>query len=447
MKTLDKTWCRTWCQRALYLVILVGLLVALAYEVALCIIKYVEEPTYYETHIERQSDTKFPDITLCPYFDNVVCLDPDVKRILRSKEWEYLECGLRGKLSEGWHRQHSCNFLKGIKNLNDPSKYFPRGFEKNHPTDWTKTYKKGELPPCAKERSEKYFQNESIFSLCQVAKPEITHDDFIVSNYTLAEFISMINVTTKEGDNLVVWNASQNGLMNNTLIKIKTHWVPGYGTCQTLKFKEALRQKEISVVEIKKKLNTPDDMHIMTALHKRNTFYRKDTRKEIYFQCYPLKYYIDYDVKKEKAYKHGTKNCRDYNFDQECIERRFKEDIPRVTTNNCSVPTNTSNIPICRILEDMKLAQNLTENIVNRQIHDCDNICSTMPLTFVGTGSGKEGASGTLQLLFQPMVSASVEKDLYSLGSLGAEIGGYVGVMVGYSILSFVEFLFSLMKK
>ena len=70
-----------------------------------------------------------------------------------------------------------------------------------------------------------------------------------------------------------------------------------------------------------------------------------------------------------------------------------------------------------------------------------------MPLTFVGTGSGKQGASGTLQLLFQPMVSASVEKDLYSLGSLGAEIGGYVGMMVGYSILSFVEFLFSLMKK
>ena len=87
MKTLDKTCCRTWCQRALYLVILVGLLIALAYEVALCIIKYVEEPTYYETHIERQSDTKFPDITLCPYFDNIVCLDPDVKRILRSKEW------------------------------------------------------------------------------------------------------------------------------------------------------------------------------------------------------------------------------------------------------------------------------------------------------------------------------------------------------------------------
>ena len=169
MKTLDKTCCRTWCQGALYLVILVGLLIALAYEVALCIIKYVEEPTYYETHIERQSDTNFPDITLCPYVDNVVCLDPDVKRILRSKEWEYLECGLRGKLSEGWHRQHSCNFLEEIKNLNDPSQYFPRGFEENHPTDWTEAAEQKRRPPCVEKR-ETYFQNESIFksALCIV---------------------------------------------------------------------------------------------------------------------------------------------------------------------------------------------------------------------------------------------------------------------------------------
>ena len=99
----------------------------------------------------------------------------------------------------------------------------------------------------------------------------------------------------------------------------------------------------------------------MVAMHSPNTFYQKDARKELYLSCWGLKYNIEYEVKVEKQYKHGETSCRNYNFDNDCIERKFKEDIPKKTSEECSVPTNSKMTPICINPDDMKTEAELAK--------------------------------------------------------------------------------------
>ena len=251
MKKVDKRGCCTWSRKALYLAIVSGLLIALAYEVALCIRKFVSEPTYYESHVKRQRDTEFPDITLCPYFDNVACLDAVIRNMLNSNEWKYLKCGLRGKLSEEWHKKLSCNFFERLKSWGKARYYYPLGYEEHYPSDWKQEKK---LPPCLEEIHD--FQSDNHFLACKnEPKRNLTYRDFIVSNYTMDKFVSSITVKTRSGSGVKdLWlPVFEKGKADESIIKIKSHWTPKYGTCHTLNFPEKIRRKGISKVDIIKK--------------------------------------------------------------------------------------------------------------------------------------------------------------------------------------------------
>ena len=88
--------------------------------------------------------------------------------------------------------------------------------------------------------------------------------------------------------------------------------------------------------------------------------------------------------------------------------------------------------------------------IVNLDILDCTKVCRSMPISV--TGGGDRAASNpqnfpSITFHFQPWVSKSVEKELYDILSLFAEIGGYVGIIVGYSILNLADYMFGLVNK
>ena len=79
----------------------------------------------------------------------------------------------------------------------------------------------------------------------------MSYRDFVVSNYTLDDFVLYIKVTTKA--NTEIWIVTDQLKTDDTLIKIKRNWNPQYGTCYTLKFEETLRSQEISSIEIAKR--------------------------------------------------------------------------------------------------------------------------------------------------------------------------------------------------
>ena len=190
-------------------------------------------------------------------------------------------------------------------------------------------------------------------------------------------------------------------------------------------------------------------MHVMVSMHSTDTFHQKDMRKDIYLQCHPEEYYIDYQVLVEKEDRRGQKTCRNYNFDQECVYRRFEEDIPKATSDQCTVPWTTEEAAnICDKPEDLKLAKSMTGNITNIIIQNCTNVCVSMPLVFTGGHNARNPEPPlTLTMRFQPWITTSTEENLYSIWSLGAETGGYVGIMVGCSLLSMADYFLAVFKK
>ena len=185
----------------------------------------------------------------------------------------------------------------------------------------------------------------------------------------------------------------------------------------------------------------------MVAIHNPGTFHIKDLRRDVSIGCGTArKYYIDFDVKREKEYKHGEQSCRNYDFDYECVEKRFDNQLTPLTKTNCTLPLAKGSQPICQNIDDIRVAKKLVDDITNFENDRCIKVCQTIQLTYVGSQKASRGRV-SIKLMFQPFISENLEADLYNLESLGGEIGGYVGIMVGYSILSLSELLISMLKK
>ena len=108
------------------------------------------------------------------------------------------------------------------------------------------------MPPCSTESNLNDLLEPYA---CEQDEQVPTYEDFIVSNYTIAEFVYSIDLTMKTDNNKIEtsWRLFDQGFIHNRLINIKTFWSPEYGKCHTLKFKEAIRQTGISSIEIEKK--------------------------------------------------------------------------------------------------------------------------------------------------------------------------------------------------
>ena len=247
-----------WVSTAAYVVVVICLTSFLAYQISECIIKFIKEPTYYQTNIKQQKDTIFPELTICPYTE--ACWDGPkdenrVKMLKKSTGWKYLMCGLNGNLTGEWHKQFPCSFLDDdLNEINCQAcleTLYPLDWKTNYPEEWLN---KGQLPPCIADSEDGYssLANDHNFSKC--SEDDINfgdlHSNFIVSNYTLADFVSIIDITTRQDNNVtVVFNGS---LIVDKYVSIRARWTPENGICYTMTLKEPLRQKGISSIEIHK---------------------------------------------------------------------------------------------------------------------------------------------------------------------------------------------------
>ena len=72
------------------------------------------------------------------------------------------------------------------------------------------------------------------------------------------------------------------------------------------------------------------------------------------------------------------------------------------------------------------------------QEKDCKKPCHSLEVAIIGSNVLEKNDS-KLMLFFKPVVTKSEEKRLYEWRNLFAEIGGYVGVFLGYSLYSLVD--------
>ena len=106
------------------------------------------------------------------------------------------------------------------------------------------------------------------------------------------------------------------------------------------------------------------------------------------------------------------------------------------------------NSNICTKPEDinatMKIAQKMHHSLANV----CSSPCTTMQVFAVGDNKMRaKSEHPQLVLVFQSRIQNGQERYLYTFLSLIAEVGGYVGLILGYSLLNAAEFLIALFRK
>merc|ERR1711962_1224646 len=105
------------------------------------------------------------------------------------------------------------------------------------------------------------------------------------------------------------------------------------------------------------------------------------------------------------------------------------------TTTNCTVPYFPHNDKVCTSQADRDNAFSTHYSRITNQFKDCEDPCDFLLLTLGGQNRKETDTDVSLvYFYFQSRTMVNEESLLYTPLSLFAEIGGYVGLMMGFSL-------------
>ena len=138
----------------------------------------------------------------------------------------------------------------------------------------------------------------------------------------------------------------------------------------------------------------------------------------------------------DPTYKEGRKTCMTENYD-DCIYNMLTREMRKTTEDNCTVPYVRDVSKICTKKKDINTTFWIAWNRVTNQQLDCNIPCHSLTVNLGAKNYQNQTGSrsdGLLYLYYAPRVTQSEEHLLYTLLNLFAEIGGYVGLILGYSL-------------
>ena len=144
-------------------------------------------------------------------------------------------------------------------------------------------------------------------------------------------------------------------------------------------------------------------------------------------------------------FKEGSKTCSEEIYD-DCIYEMLGRVMRESTEDNCTVPyireyaTNGTNSSICTEPDDIKTAFQIAWDRVTNQKKDCNIPCHSLTVNLGAKNYQNKTIAkqdyALLYLYYAPRVTMSIEHFLYTVLNLFAEIGGYVGLILGYSLFN-----------
>ena len=148
---------------------------------------------------------------------------------------------------------------------------------------------------------------------------------------------------------------------------------------------------------------------------------------------------------REKAAKHGTV-CKDIEYDS-CILNELSKRMIDDTTSKCLVPwfpqqyslNYIGNHTVCTDEKDIVSSFNIYHKRITNQQNDCNRPCKSLVLNIGGKNYEKKENQTLLYLYFSMTSAKTTERYLYSFTTMFAEIGGYLGLLLGYSFLDLVS--------
>ena len=144
--------------------------------------------------------------------------------------------------------------------------------------------------------------------------------------------------------------------------------------------------------------------------------------------------------------------CTDDSYDG-CMYGILRSAMEQATEDRCTVPwiVADGNRKICTREEDVNTSYWIAWSRITNQESDCLPPCKSLIIN-VGARDNEVGGDddddyGEAVFYFPQRVLKSEEKLFYTFLSLMAEIGGYVGLFLGYSILNLAEVVVRILQK
>ena len=151
--------------------------------------------------------------------------------------------------------------------------------------------------------------------------------------------------------------------------------------------------------------------------------------------------YVDF-YQLERKLQSGEKSCMYHDYD-ECMYSALYELMMNNTKSKCTVPWIRNNEKICTTPEDVNTTFWISWNHVTNQHNDCHSPCHRL---IIDLGAKElsildDNTTATLLLYFPQKMLINKEHFLYTILNLMAEIGGYTGLLLGYSLFNIATFV------
>ena len=146
--------------------------------------------------------------------------------------------------------------------------------------------------------------------------------------------------------------------------------------------------------------------------------------------------YIDF-YQLERKVEVNKKSCAYHDYDG-CMYNALYRLMMNSTKDNCTVPWIRDNHRICTKPEDINTTFWIAWNHVTNQYDDCNSPCHRLIIDLGAKEISKlqDKQSAVLHLYYPQKMLVNKEHFLYTLLNLLAEIGGYMGLLLGYSLFN-----------
>ena len=130
----------------------------------------------------------------------------------------------------------------------------------------------------------------------------------------------------------------------------------------------------------------------------------------------------------------------------DCMYSSLVHRMQSATEDNCTVPWVLDNSNICTKKNDINASFSIwIQHLLKKK--DCAHPCSTMVVELGAKNIIRhENNPGRTQIViyFSPYVTKVTEKYLYSLLGMLADVGGYIGLLLGYSFLHLAKLVYKM---
>ena len=136
-----------------------------------------------------------------------------------------------------------------------------------------------------------------------------------------------------------------------------------------------------------------------------------------------------------------------------CIYNQLTALMMEQTEDNCTAPWFPgpwmNNSKICTKDKDINTTFWIYWNRVTNRMEDCNRPCNQLVLNIGGKNTEKttNNTISNFYLYFASNSQQSQEHDLYPFLSMMAEIGGYLGLLLGYSCLDLASYISNLIGR